>query len=996
MDTLKRTLLSSLILILVLSVAFGQQEVTLTGTVTDSQSGEMLPGVNIAIKGTTKGSITDVDGKYTLSAPADATISFSFLGYLTQEVVVGSQTVVDIKLVPDVAQIEEVILIGYGTQKKSDKTGAVAHIGSEDFKGGVLTDAVEAMQGKVAGVLITKKGGDPNSGFSVKIRGAAGFDSNTDPLYVVDDVAGVDPTAIAPEDIESYTILKDAASTAIYGSRGANGVVFITTKKGKAGKGQVNFNTKISFDQVAKRFDILSADELRGFVNDVNSNAMTSKDSIKFNDGGGNTDWQDQVFRTGITQTHNLSFSGGNENSAYYAGITHANWEGVMKGTQKERTTLKLNLNHTTLNNKLNLAANITQMFENNDYENYDGFDKDDIIYQMITRNPTDPVYDSIGNYYEAGREFNYQNPLSIIDGVTNDRQAKKFIGNLKTDITILKGLVGSVNIGYIREDSKSNYYAPNGVFADNSVGNARNGYDNEYAKILETTLNYNKEIGANHTITAIGGYTWQENIFEGFAAKGRNPASPYAAGSNLGVLMDVQRDDISSYKRMSRLIGYFGRLQYNYNSKYYLSASLRRDGSTKFGKNNKWSTFPTISLGWNLHNEGFLSSVMWLSQLKLRGSYGESGNQEIGEYRSVIIYTPKLLLKDPETGKDVLTFAPEHNQNPDLKWETTKEYNVGLDFGVYRNRINGTIEGYYKLTEDLLGEYTDLAVPPYPTNRIWRNAGTLENKGIEIIITANVIQKQNITWKSTLTGSYNKTKYLDLGETYDAGTNAELRKVGYLSGRGLVGDENYVSAVLEGEERGAFYLPVYVRTSDDGAFLYESVTGGIDRDVTKAKRQVVGSPLPDYELGWTNNFGFFKYWSLDFSFRALIGNDVYNATRMFTDYNGNIPNLNGSKEAIDWHYKNRETPPVVADIYVEDGSFVRLDNLIISYSPPLKSNKLIKTLKFFISGNNLFILTNYSGVDPESSYNGAAFGIDQYNTYPKTKSYSLGLNASF
>lgn len=996
MNRLRHVLLVAFFPMVFFGALYGQGDVTLTGTVIDAQTSETLPGVNIAVKGTARGAITNIDGGYSLSVPAGATLTFSYLGYLNEDVVITTQTVLDIKLVPDIAQIEEVILIGYGTQKKSDKTGAVAHIGSEDFKGGVLTDAVEAMQGKVAGVLITKKGGDPNAGFSVKIRGAAGFDSNTDPLYVVDDVAGVDPTAIAPEDIESYTILKDAASTAIYGSRGANGVVFITTKKGKAGKGQVNFNTKISIDQVANRFELLTADELRGFVNNVNENASNSKDSIKFNDGGSNTNWQDQVFRTGITQTHNLSFSGGDENSTYYAGLTHSNWEGVMRGTQKERTTGKLNLTHKGLNDRLNMSANITQMFEKNDYENYEGFDKDDIIYQMITRNPTDPVYDSTGNFYEAGREFNYQNPLSIINSITNQREAKKFIGNLKTDLTIFKGLVSSINIGYIREDSKSNYFAPNGVFADNSVGNARNGYDNEYTKILETTLNYNKEVYPGNNISLIGGYTWQENSYEGFSAQGRNPASNYIGNYNLGVLMDVQRTDISSYKGESRLIGYFGRLQYNYKSKYYLSGSLRRDGSTKFGKNNKWSTFPTVSVGWNLHEESFLSDIEWVSQLKLRGSYGESGNQEIGEYRSVLIYRPNLLLKDPETGKDVLTFEPAHNENPDLKWETTKEYNIGFDYGVFNNRINGTLEVYYKLTEDLLGEYTDLSVPPYPTNRIWRNAGTLENKGMELILAANIVRQQKFSWKSTFTASYNKTKYLDLGETYDAGSDVELKKVGYLSGRGLVGDENYVSAVLEGEERGAFYLPVYVRTSDDGAFLFESVTGGIDRDITNAKRQVVGSPLPDYELGWANSIGFFKYWNLDFSFRALIGNDVYNATRMFTDYNGNIPNLNGSAEAIDWYYKKRETSPTVADIYVEDGSFVRLDNLTLSYTPPIKNNIVLKSLKLFISGNNLFILTNYSGVDPESNYNGVAFGIDQYNTYPKTKSYSFGLNATF
>ena len=589
--------------VLLASIVFAQQ-LQVSGKVIDSDDNGPLPGVTIVEKGTTNGTVTDIDGNYSLSVPEGITLVFSYVGYESQEVI-ASTSQINVSMTITAEMLEEVLVIGYGTQKKEDKTGAVSHITADELNGGVITDPIQAMQGKAAGVLVTKKGGDPNAGFTVKIRGSSGFDSNTQPLYVIDGIPGVDPTTVAPEDIETYDILKDAASTAIYGSRGANGVIIITTKKGLlAQKGggfvsNVNFNSKLSLDWVAKKLDVLDASQMRGFAQtlaDDSGNPGWTADSV-FNDGGSNTNWQNEIYRMGITYSNNVSFSGGNEKSAYYASVTNANWQGVMKGTDKERTIAKVNLSHKAFNDRLTLSGSLSGTFENNDYENYDGWDKDDIIYQALQRNPTDPVYNSDGTYNKKTRVFNYENPIATINEVQNVRDAKRFLGNLKADLEIIKDLFGSVNIGYIRDDHESSYFRPSGLYATADNGYGKKEYNNNTQKLIEFTLNYTKTFNEVHNLNLLGGYSWQESIYNGFWAQGDDAQSDYIGFNDLGIMNDVNYGDIDSWKGKWTLIGFFGRAQYNYMSKYYASASLRYDGSSKFGKNNKWGLFPTLAV---------------------------------------------------------------------------------------------------------------------------------------------------------------------------------------------------------------------------------------------------------------------------------------------------------------------------------------------------------------------------------------------------------------
>ena len=977
----------NLFILLALFMSYGlvAQDVTLSGTVRDSLDGSSMVGVNIVQKGTQNGTVSDIDGHFILKVPKGSVVEFTFIGYNKKDIKVNSTKSITVHLASENTQLDELIVIGYGKQKKSDKTGAVAQIKSDELNGGLITDPVQAMQGKVAGVTITKKGGDPNAGFAVRIRGASGYESNTQPLYVIDGVPGADPTMLAPDDIASYNILKDAASTAIYGSRGSNGVIIITTKKGKNTKGgfsQINFNSQVSFDKTAHRVNMMTADQMRAYATKIGADTT-------FVDGGANTNWQDQIYRMGVSYSTNLSINGGNDKTNYVTSVTRANWEGVMKGTSKDRTSVRMNINHKAFNDKLTISGGMIASFENNDYESYSGWGNEDIIYQALSRNPTDPVYNADGTYYQSTRVFGYQNPLSIINEVTNIRAANRFLGNFRADFEILDGLVAHANLAYMRDDNKSDYFRPAGLLAGGDNGYGRKQYDNSIQKLMELTATYNKEIGF-HNISLLGGYSYQEDTYSGFYAQGKNAQSEWAGPDNLAVLGDVHWGDIGSWKGKWKLIGFFGRAQYNYEHKYFLSASLRRDGSSKFGANHKWGWFPTAAIGWNINEERFLKSVSWLSQLKLRASYGVSGNQEIGEYHSVVLWKPSGKAINPETGQEVITFSPAHNANPDLKWEETSEINIGVDFAFLNNKISGSLELYNKNTKDLLGSYA-VPVPPNLAHTTWANSGSIRNSGVELYLQAYPVEKKNFKWKTSITFDKNKTIITDLG-TY---VNGSVRKAGYISGRGMVGDQYYVTGLVAGQEAASFYLPTYVALKN-GQMVFISNSGGYTTKLSEAKRTIMGSAAPDFEFGWSNSFTFFKNWTFDFALRSMVGNYVYNATAMLFEDPNNLLTLNTMPKAMEWRDMGRTDGSKIANIYLENASFLKIDYIALNYKFNVNKYSWINSFSLFVSANNLYTFTNYTGTDPETSMNGLAYGIDQYNVYPKTRSVTFGLKAGF
>lgn len=972
-------------LMLTIPVYMSAQVMNITGTVTDEEDGTPLPGVTIIAKGTTMGTVTDFEGNYTISVPAGARLVFSYIGYNSKEVLVEDQTVIDVTLAEKRQALDEVVVIGYGVQKKSDKTGAVASIEADELNQGVLTDPIQAMQGKIAGVSINKKGGDPNAGFSVKIRGSSGFDSNTNPLYVVDGVPGVDPTTIAPEDIASFNVLKDASSTAIYGSRGANGVIIIQTKKGTRGEtANIDFNSYVSLDKVANRLDMLSAEDIRNYV---------AENNLNFTDGGANTNWQDEIYRTGISQNYNLAASGGTENSTYRVSLTHTGFEGVVKGTSKQRTIGRINMSQQAINNRLTLSASLAGTIEANDYIDYTTDGSNAVLYQAFQRNPTDPVYTADNDFYETQRDFNYYNPVALIEQIQNTRDAKRFLGNLKADFAITRDLVAGVNLGYIRDDSESFYFEPTSVRGGTTAGYGKREYTNYESKILETTLNYSKSIGGNN-LEAVVGYSFQEDRNDGLGAQGREPLSDYVQSFNIKTFNDVTVGDIWSHYETNRLISFFGRAVYNYNNKYYATATIRRDGSSRFGANQKWGWFPSGSLAWNLQQEDFLKDVDLLSMLKIRAGFGLSGNQEIGNYHSIGVVNIDGTTVNFETGEDAVRFSQAYNDNPDLKWEENAEVNVGIDFGLNRNKISGSVEYYYKSTYDLLAEYA-VPVPPNISSLTWANAGNILNQGIELSVEYFAMNRNNFTWKTSVVFARNKQKVISLsGEGFEW-TEGD-KKEGWLSGRGLVGDQNWTQLIEEGYELGTFYMPEYAGLSGDGKFLFWTAAGGVTRNVEDAERRVVGTALPDFEAGWSNYFTFFKNFDANVTIRGVYGNDILNVTRMVFENPTILPTLNTLTSVLDEIDRGLTDAPKVNSYYLEDGSFLRLDNISIGYNVNTQENDWVKKFRVYVSSNNLYTLTGYSGIDPETSYDGQSFGLDMYNVYPKTRTLTFGVNITF
>jgi TonB-dependent starch-binding outer membrane protein SusC len=975
-----------LLALLTSSMQLSAQVSTITGSVMDEATGAALPGVTIMVKGTTLGAVTDFEGKYTITAETGTTLVFSYVGYTSSEVLVSDQTVINVQLSEETQSLDEVVVIGYGTQKKTDKTGAVASITAEELQGGVLTDPIQAMRGKIAGVSISKKGGDPNSGFAVKIRGSSGFSSSTSPLYVIDGVPGVDPTTIAPEDIESYSVLKDASSTAIYGARGANGVIIIQTKKGKLNQAStINFNTYVSMDQVANRLDMMSADDMRQYVID---------NELNFIDGGADTDWQDEIYRTGLSQSYNLAASGGTESGAYRLSLTHSDWEGVVKGTSKQRTIGRLNLMQKGINDRLTLTASLAATIEANDYIDYGASGANDVLYQAIQRNPTDPVYNEDGSFHETQRDFNYYNPLALIDEIQNTRDAKRFLGNLKADFEITDALVAGVNLGYMRNDHQNYYFEPSFVRGGTTAGYGKRQYGDYESKILETTLSYNKSFAGGHNINAVAGYSFQEDKNTGFGAQGREPLSDYVQSYNLKTFNDVSVGDIWSNYGTNRLISFFGRAVYNYNSKYYLTGTIRRDGSSRFGANSKWGWFPSGSAAWNMKQEEFLSDVSFLSMLKFRAGFGLSGNQEFGNYHSISVVNIDGTTVNFETGENAVKFGAPYNDNPDLKWEENAEYNIGLDFGFFSNKLSGSIEYYHKSTYDLLARYA-VPVPPNIVQDTWANAGEILNQGLEFNIDYFAVSTENFTWKTSLVFAKNNQTVVSLSGPGFDWTDAD-KKRGWMSGRGLVGDQNWTQLIEEGYSLGTFYMPEAAGLSEEGKYLFYMADGSTTELLDSAERRVIGTALPDFEIGFSNYFTFFKHFDANITIRGVYGNDVLNVTRMVFENPTILPTLNTLSSVSDEIENGLTDNPKINSSYVEDGSFLRIDNIALGYNVGFKENDWVKSLRIYFSSNNLYTLTNYTGIDPETSYDGNEFGLDMYNVYPKTRTYTFGLQVTF
>ncbi len=981
--SMKKALISLRILLLFLAIAFAfeasAQDTQLSGKITDARDGSTLPGATVLVKGTTTGTLSDIDGNYSIKVKTGATLVFSFVGYLPQEIVVTNQKNISIALIQEAHTLEEVLVIGYGTQKKSDRTGSVFSVKADDMNKGVLTDALQGLQGKAAGVVITKKGGDPNAGFDIKIRGGSGgLISGTNPLYVVDGVPGVDPTTVSSDDIESFNVLKDASAAAIYGSRGANGVIIITTKRGSEKKESViELSSYVSTESVAHRLDLLSASQVRQYATENNLN---------FIDGGADVDWQNEIYRRGMSQNYSLSLSGGGEKSVYRTSVSHSTFDGVIKGSSKSRTQARINLDQKALNNKLSLQSGLAGTFESNNYVNYGGNGTTDVLYQAFQRNPTDPVYDANGAFYNTQRTFNYWNPAALISQIQNERDAKRFFGFAKATLEIAKGFTISENAAYTRDDYESFYFEPKTMNLGTTEGYGKRAYGNFSSKILETTINYKRTFD-KHSIEFVGGHSWQHDNNTGFSAQGKQPFIDYLQSNDLSNLLSVKAGDIQSYNNGNTLISFFGRGIYNYNSKYFLTGTIRRDGSSRFGANNKWGWFPSASAMWNIKAEDFMQGVSLINNLRLRAGFGITGNQEMGNHLAELYYNAAGSSINFETGEQVIKYEFAAAANPDLRWESNREINLGIDYGLFKDRISGSIEVYRKNTFNLLGDY-QIPMPPNEARHIFANGGKIDVKGIEFSIQAYIFRTKELEWKSSLTFSKFKQEVVSLS-TGDRDMGPQDK--GFVSVRGGVGTSTQV--IQPGYSFGSWFMPEYAGLSSDGKFLFYSKSGGVTRNYAEADRRYVGSAQPKFELGWSNSFNFFKNFDANFTFRAIYGTKIFNTTRLMFGNAQWLPDMNVLQSALDEKARGLNDIPQVSSYYLEDGSFIRLDNLSIGYN--VKNAPGFKNIRVYFASNNLLTFTKYSGIDPETGFSGTEFGLDQFNVYPKTRTLTFGINVT-
>ena len=981
------------LLLLNSTLAFAQSKVS--GIVTD-KSGEPLIGVNVIEKGTTNGVITDFDGKFSLNVGNGKILEFSYVGYIKKEM--NAAPNMKVVMEDDSKALDEVVVIGYGSMTRKDVTSSITTVKSDKLNVGVYSDPAQLLQGKVPGLTITQSS-DPNGGTSsIQLRGASSLRGSgaMEPYYVIDGVPGLSLSLVAPEDIESIDVLRDATATAIYGSKAANGVIIVTTKKGKAGKTSVTYNGYVAFDNVMKNLDMLTASDLRSW-------AKTNNVSLD-NDMNASTDWQKEVQRTAVSHNHNVSITGGNDQTSYNASFTYLEKQGVIKGTDMDRLIGRAFLQTKALNNRLNLAFNLNASITNNHSVKTDS-EGASVYDAMNYYSPLMPVTNQDGSWSKYVGVSQYYNPLSMINEDTYDHETKKLQGTAKAELKIIDGLLWNTTISYQNEQFIwGEYHSSKTQLAgikDNGQAHRRATSDNK--KVFESYLNFDKTFNEVHKLGLMAGYSWEESkTADGFGLTVYDFYNDNVGYKNLGLAnkMDGINGIWSSAESALRMISFYGRANYSYNSKYLLQATVRRDGSSAFGKNNRWATFPSVSAAWRITEEEFMKDNKIFDDLKFRVGYGVSGNSlGFDPYIATPVYngTGWFTYTDANgVSSEYRTFGVSRNANPDLKWESTSMFNIGLDFSVLGGRLSGTIEYYNKQTSDLIYDYP-VSTSRYPVSWMTANVGDISNKGIELTINAIPVRTKNFEWSTSLNLSHNKNVVEKLSnDTYSVDyINRANPNIGGFS------QANSIQRIMEGEPIGTFYMWEWAGYNDSGVSVFNeydedgNATGNTTAKPGEKDRRKVGSAQPKVNLGWNNTLNY-KNWSLTAFVQGVFGNKIFNATR--AQYN-NVTNImvgkNGLKEVLEQKATdtNAQAP---SDRYLENGSYLRLSSLSLGYNFG-KLGNWVNSMKLTATCNNVFTITNYKGTDPEISLGGLEPGVDFRNSfYPRTRTFMLGLNVNF
>jgi TonB-linked SusC/RagA family outer membrane protein len=951
-----------------------------SGKVTTS-TGETLPGVNVLLKGTNQGTITDSDGNYSLSA-TQGTLVFSFIGYKPVEATIDGRSTVDITMEDDVTTLEQVVVVGYGTQRRKDITTAVVTVDESAIASRPMVSAAEALQGKAAGVQVVSPSGKPGGDISVRVRGATSVLAGNEPLYVVDGVPTTDIRGLNPSDISTMSVLKDAASASIYGARAANGVVLITTKRGKANEPSIGFSAYTGFQNLRKTIDVLNTNQYRDLMEEVIGPGTVDPSITR------NANWSDEVFGTGKIQSYQVSFAGGSETSRYRVSGNYLKNDGIVRPASYDRYSIRMNLDNDVkdwlkIGTSLNYLRSRTKDTPDNLSSGRGG-----VIMSALNTPPFLEIYNPDGSGQFAPNPFqpSWENPVAYMEGPDQEVTDNRLFGNITGEVKIVKGLSFKSNLGIDLNVHQADYYLDphRTVYGrqQNGVGTADK--TNSTTWLWENTLSYAKTVGKNN-FSILGGTSIQEYLSNNSYLSGND----FPADASVRTINAANTIYGSTGVQEWSLASVFGRATYDYDGRYLLTASIRRDGSSKLA--NRWGTMPSVSAGWRISSESFMEGITAIDDLKLRVGYGVNGNQEgIPNY---VQYGLTEYTRRPPT--DPLT-GPSTRQatygNPGQKWETTTQTNIGVDLSVLESRLNFTFDAYVKKTQDLLldvqlGNVTDIT-------QIQTNAGALENRGIELNISSINIDKEALRWNTDFNISFNRNKVTDI----------KLTEV-YYYGR-IYSNNQEVAIVREGLPLGSFFGYVSEgvdKTTGDLKFTDFNGNGTLDPD----DRRVIGSAQPDFVFGLTNNLSY-KRFDLNIFFQGSVGNDIYNATRV--DLEGMFDSKNQSTAVLNrWTPENTNTDmPRAGNInnvrnstrFVEDGSYLRLKAVTLSYnfSPDFLQKAGINKLSLYTTGQNLLTFTNYSGFDPEVNAFGRSaveLGVD-YGTYPQARTITFGINVEF
>lgn len=957
-----------------------------------SQDGEPLAGATVQVKNSDTGTITDIDGRFSLSADEGAVLVISYLGYVTQEVVVGSESNIQIEMAADATVLEDVVVIAYGAQKKEDVTGSVGSVNSEDFNRGVVVNPGQLLQGKVAGVNVSAVSGEPGAAQNVIIRGVGSLRSGTTPLYVIDGfvidnsstgVATNPLNFISPQDIQSINVLKDASATALYGARAANGVVVITTRKGQTGKTEMNLSVSTAWSSLANKMDVFSADEFRRQVPAAGGTLF---------DGGGNTDWQDELTHTGMSNRVHLSMGGAaSEKFAYFISAGYDKQEGIFANSTLERYSGRVNLNQSAINGRLKIDYNLTGARTFNQRP-----DAGATTLDMLRLNPTIPAQ----TRGEATLLDGILNPLARNNIYKDEATNNRLLANISPSFEIARGFRYKLNLGvdYSNTDRiiQQNPYA---LLEGLDLGSLTSITAINNNSLVENTFTYDFDRG-DHNVILLAGHSYQktyehQKVFSltGFANNGIEPIYQDQISTQ------EQPTNYSTYAIENELQSFFGRINYNFASKYLLTVTMRADGSSKFGENNKYGYFPSLALGWNLSNEDFLAGGAF-DNLKLRASWGQTGNQEIPSKITQASFT------ESRSDNDTYPLDPNANTlddypygsiftrlaNPDIQWEVSTQTNIGIDFGLFDYRLTGTLDYFDKRSENVLLEVVP-ADPIQPTATYWTNVPdmVIKNSGFELTLDYNSGDRSAFTYNIGGNLAYTNNKVEN--------SPFAVLTTGAAQGAGQTGAT--INGYLNGYAIGSFYMKEFAGIGEDGLNRFKDQNG--DGQVLENDRLVVGSALPDLLYAFYLNLGY-KRLDLRFNFNGVAGNEIYNHTAMSIFNRGNLASsFNTTDFAVQYDNEAITNSNEVSTRYLEDGSFLRLNNATISYTllpADLGMGDWFSSVKLSLTGQNLFTLTNYSGFDPEvntgSSISGIqTFGIDRF-TYPSARTILLGLNVAF